>query len=274
MMVERVRVSAKTKPKSKSMTLAPALLTLFGEPQLLEGEDATAYDELLAGIRAAVRPVDIVEEMFIADVVALEWEVLRWRRLKLGLIRARVLEALEAFLQKNLDYDLYRDDVVEVLTEVLQDNLPQAQQKDTQMLAYQCAQNEPDAVDRVTRILAGLDRNLDIFLDDVRAEKTKELMQEYGQRDSDAIRLVNQCLASAGVSFDSVVADALGEQFDYIERIDHLNTVAEHRRNAALREIDRRRAALGEAVRRSVQEVEEGDFKVIETTPGKGKNAA
>jgi hypothetical protein len=71
------------------MTLAPTRLKLFGEPQLLEGEDAAAYDELLARLRAAVKPVDIIEEMFIADVVALEWEVLRWRRLKVALIRAR-----------------------------------------------------------------------------------------------------------------------------------------------------------------------------------------
>jgi hypothetical protein len=73
---------------------------------------------------------------------------------------------------------------------------------------------------------------------------------------------------------DSLVADALGEQFGYVERIDHLTTIAENRRNAALREIDRRRAVLGETVRRAVQEVEEGEFKVIETTPAKGKNAA
>jgi hypothetical protein len=255
-----------------STTLAPARL-LFGEPLLLEGEDAAAYDELLARIRAAISPVDIVEEMFIADVVALEWEVLRWRRLKLGLIRARVFEALEEFLKRNLDYDLYWADYLTELTEVLQANLPKAQEKDAQTLAFQYAQNEPNAVDRVTKLLAG-DRDLDSFLDDVRAEKAEDLMQAYRQRDSDATRVVNQCLASAGKSMDSLVAEPLGKQFDYIERIDHLNTVAENRRNAALREIDRRRAILGEAVRRSVQEVEEGEFKVIETTPGKGKNAA
>jgi hypothetical protein len=73
---------------------------------------------------------------------------------------------------------------------------------------------------------------------------------------------------------DSLAADALGEQFSYIERIDHLTAVAENRRNAGLREIDRRRAVLGETVRRTVQEIEEGEFKVIETTPAKGKNAA
>ena len=51
-------------------------------------------------------------------------------------------------------------------------------------------------------------------------------------------------------------------------------TIAENRRNASLREIDRRRAVLGETLRRSVQEVENAEFEVIEKTPAKGKNAA
>jgi hypothetical protein len=53
-----------------------------------------------------------------------------------------------------------------------------------------------------------------------------------------------------------------------------LTTIAESRRNASLREIDRRRAVLGERLRRSVQEIEDREFKVIETTPGTRKNAA
>jgi hypothetical protein len=37
---------------------------------------------------------------------------------------------------------------------------------------------------------------------------------------------------------------------------------------------DPRRLLLGETLRRSVQEIEGAEFKVIETTPAKGKNAA
>jgi hypothetical protein len=55
-------------------------------------------------IYAAVKPLDIIDEIFIADVVFSEWDVLRWRRLKSSLIRARGLEALEDFLRKKLDY--------------------------------------------------------------------------------------------------------------------------------------------------------------------------
>jgi uncharacterized protein YfbU (UPF0304 family) len=65
----------------------------------------------------------------------------------------------------------------------------------------------------------------------------------------------------------------LVEELDNIERIDRLTTIAETRRNAMLREIDRRRAVLSEALRRQVQEVE-GEFKVVEKTPAEAKNAA
>jgi transcriptional regulator of aromatic amino acid metabolism len=75
-------------------------LLLFGPPLLIQGEDGAAYDQLLARIWVAVNPVDIIDEMFIADIVFLEWEVLRWRRLKSSLIQARGLQALKDFLPR------------------------------------------------------------------------------------------------------------------------------------------------------------------------------
>jgi hypothetical protein len=76
--IKRVRLDRKAKSKSKSMTPAPARrFRLFGQPHVLEGEDAAAYNELLARICDAIKPVDILEEMFIADVVSSEWEALR-----------------------------------------------------------------------------------------------------------------------------------------------------------------------------------------------------
>jgi len=74
--------------KSKTEIAAPSVpgrvqrLALFGPPILLEGEDAAAYDQLFARICSAVKAVDIIEEIFVADLMSLEWEVLRWRRLK------------------------------------------------------------------------------------------------------------------------------------------------------------------------------------------------
>ena len=74
-----------------------------------------------------------------------------------------------------------------------------------------------------------------------------------------------------GVSLDGLMADALAENFDYIERIDRLTTIAEGRRKRQPRELDRRREVLGETLRRSVQDIEDGEFEVIETTPAKEK---
>jgi hypothetical protein len=94
--MERIRIERR---KSLSRAVVPpSRQALFGPPLLLEGEDAAAYDELLASVRAAAKPIDIIDEMFIADAVSLEWEVLRWRRLKLALMWTAKLEGLEDFL--------------------------------------------------------------------------------------------------------------------------------------------------------------------------------
>ena len=100
----------------KSTSKAISRRSLFGPPPVLAGEDAAAYDELLGRVCAAVKPADVIDEMFMADVVSLEWEVLRWRRLKWSLIRARGLKALEGFLDEKLDYDLYQKHFADELT--------------------------------------------------------------------------------------------------------------------------------------------------------------
>ena len=84
---------SRSKPKTKSMTSAPTRaqrFAFFGPPPLLEGEDAALYDDLVGRMCAAVKPVDIIDELFVADVVALEWDIMRWRRLKLSLLQASV----------------------------------------------------------------------------------------------------------------------------------------------------------------------------------------
>jgi hypothetical protein len=104
-------------------------------------------------------------------------------------------------------------------------------------------------------------------LDDAKRRKAKELVQEYVRREPDAVNLVDELLTDAGVSMDAFMAEALAENLNKTERIDHLTTIAESRRNASLHEIERRRAVLGETLRRSVQEIEDGEFEVIEQTP-------
>ena len=94
------------------------------------------------------------------------------------------------------------------------------------------------------------------------------------RRDSGAVALIDDPLAKAGTTIDALIASHLEMQLEYVERIDRLATIAEARRNASLREIDRRRSALGEKLRRTVQEIEERELTLIEATTGKGKDAA
>jgi hypothetical protein len=106
-----------------------------------------------------------------------------------------------------------------------------------------------------------------------KARKAEELIQDYVQRKPTAIKLVDRLLAGANSSIDALMVGELPGALDNIERIDRLITIAEGRRNGMLREIDRRRAVLGEMLRRQVQEVE-GEFEVVEKTSAEAKSAA
>jgi hypothetical protein len=56
-------------------------------PALIEGEDKVAYKALRSKIFAYVDPDDIFEEIFADEIVNLQWEAMRWRRLKAALMR-------------------------------------------------------------------------------------------------------------------------------------------------------------------------------------------
>jgi hypothetical protein len=280
--VERVVafVSRKSKNKTKVGTTSVSgqaqRLALFGPPLLLEGEDAAAYDEFLARIHAAVNPADLIDEMLIADVVFLEWEVLRWRRLKWASMQATRLKALESFLIERLksNYALHEEHFESHLAEVLRNNLPEDQVDSAEVLAAECAPNTADAGDKLDEVLGSIGLRSSTVLNDARASKAKELVQEYVRREADAVTLIDELLTDCGVSMDDFTADALAEELDKIERIDRLTAIAESRRNVCLHEIDRRRAALGQTLRWSVQQIEDAEFKVIERSPVKRTNAA
>jgi hypothetical protein len=247
---------------------------LFGPPPILAGEEA-AYDELVGRVYAAIKPVDVIDEMLIADVVASEWEFLRWSRLKISLIQACAAKGLAEFLNNNVDYDQYLEHFVEDLAEILQVNLPEGQAEDLPLrLARACALNETAAVNTVNELLSSIDLDMEGVLDGARSNRAEELVKEYVRRESGTVALIDDLLAKAGMTIDALVVPHLEEELEYVERVDRLTTVAEGRRNASLREIDRRRSVLGEKLRRSVQEIEERELTLIETTTGKGKDAA
>jgi hypothetical protein len=274
-------VHPKTNLTARTKTTAVATverLRVFGSPQLLEGEDEAAYHDFLGRVYAAIKPVDILDDMYINDLASLQWEVLRWRRLESSLMQMHGLKALEKFLREHLDYYQYREYSERDLTNILQQDLACQARDDAQRLAHQYAlNNDPNADAKVNQILTRMNRTVNDVNNCARARKAARLAQAYLRRKAGAIKLVDKLLARAGSNIDAVMAEALADELDNIERINRLATIAETRRNAALREIDRRRAVLGEKLRRHVQEVE-GEVidagEVIEKTPAVAKSAA
>ena len=87
---------ASVRPSAALAFLAPA--------PLIAGEDAAAYDDLLARISAALEPSDILEEIWVRDVVDMVWDALRLRRLKAQLLTASAYEGMHAILSRFLDW--------------------------------------------------------------------------------------------------------------------------------------------------------------------------
>jgi hypothetical protein len=74
-----------------------------------------------------------------------------------------------------------------------------------------------------------------------------------------------EMLKNADLTMDDVMAEALAEVIDSFERFDRMLASSEARRNNALREIYRHREALGDAIRRAVDKVEDVEFRDVET---------
>jgi hypothetical protein len=100
------------------------------------------------------------------------------------------------------------------------------------------------------------------------------LAEAWAARQRSAIKRVDKLLASAGLTMDAVMAQALSLKLDDIERIDRMIATAEGRRNAILREVDRHRTTWGQHLRRTVQQIEAAEIKVIGTKPAKKETAA
>ena len=148
--------------------------------------------------------------MFMADVVGLEWELLRWRRLNVTLIRARVLEALEDFVQENLDYAQYRKHYEKELTTVLLDNLAEDEAEDAQSLAHACARSEPAAMEKVNDVLASIGLTISDILNRSQVHKAQELAQRYVRREPHTVTVIQKLLGRAGVTIEIPDGDGTG----------------------------------------------------------------
>lgn len=101
-----------------------------------------------------------------------------------------------------------------------------------------------------------------------------DLLDRWAQRDPDAIKYVDTLLQRAGLTMEDVTAQTLSVKINDIERIEGLVMAKQAQLISLLREILRRRAAFGTALRKSVGEIEEGEFTEIGSSKHEASSAA
>ena len=77
---------------------------LLGPPPLLPNESVVDYEGLKARLRAKISPQDVLEEIWLRDILDLQWEVLRMRRLKARLLTNSSPSGLESLLHRRVNY--------------------------------------------------------------------------------------------------------------------------------------------------------------------------
>ncbi len=253
---------------------APARLQRFASlayPFLFEAEDDRSYSELLESVCAAVKPVNVIEEMFVADVVLLQWEILELRRLKSALIAVTVYEALKSALYSLVEYDLIEEEFEQRVAEELKANVSDDKDEGfVQELMRKYHDDEPGAKNLIDQILEPAGQSCYGVYKSLKDDKLEALARSCARRETDDIKQVEQLLAARGLTVHEVTVDPIMRKVEDLQRIDHLITSAENRRNTALHEIDRRWSRLGNQLRRSV-EAQDAEFEVIHS---EGKTAA
>jgi hypothetical protein len=92
-------------PNSPPPAGAVTTMAFLAPPPLIEGEEAASYDDLLARISGTLKPADILEEIWVRDVVDLTWDVFRLRRLKVHLLRADAHQGMAELIGPLLKWD-------------------------------------------------------------------------------------------------------------------------------------------------------------------------
>jgi hypothetical protein len=90
--------------------------------------------------------------------------------------------------------------------------------------------------------------------------KVELLALKFTLHHTEAVKEVKGLLETARMPWEAVLAQTMTFKAETFERIDRMCMTAEARRDAALREIDRRRTSFGERVRRALDQLKPGEF--------------
>lgn len=180
---------------------------VFEERPLLRGEDGKVYDQLLNAMLTEVRPKDLIEAIWVRDIVDNVWEARRLKRWRAQILNRAKIRALE---------DMIHDGV---------------------------------------RIEVGaINYNIGVTFEDPAG-----LAAGWMTGDKAKTARVNELLVLSGRSDESVEAHGFLLQLSEIERIDRMRAAVDQRRDALLREIERRRSTRAQQLRQFSEEISDAD---------------
>ena len=189
--------------KSKSAPLTSKALSrlgsLFGRPPLLTGERAEEYNELVTNVFGAVKPIDVIEEIWVKDLVDLVWELLRLRRFKTSLLKASAHDGLKNLLRLSLEYTGASE------------------------LAEQWAAHDPDAIKEVKEVLKSsqwtmddvMAQTFDLKMDDI--ERIDRMIMMLETRRNATLREIDRHRAALGEKLRQVTQDIEDAEYEVIE---------------------------------------------------------
>ena len=88
-----------------------------------------------------------------------------------------------------------------------------------------------------------------------------QLSESWAARNREAIAEVDALLEAAQISKEAIIAQTLMLKIDVVERIDRMITTSDSRRDAILREVDRRRAAFADRLRQGANDIVDAEFE-------------
>jgi hypothetical protein len=92
-----------------------------------------------------------------------------------------------------------------------------------------------------------------------------KLVKGWSARERGSVKEVDRLLKKAGLNQSAIVGETLAANLDTFERIDGMIMSLEARRNATLREIERRRDGFATRLQRVVNQIEEADYREVPT---------
>jgi hypothetical protein len=208
--------------------IPPHIRELLGPPPLLPFEDFDAYERVLNQMAQAVAPQDFVEWTWLRDIVDLGWEIGRARRAKVLRLRIACLPAISNHLRNmNLRGPPGEDVAGQIMW------LIESAAEDERRKAESMAHSEGKT--------PGEDGESTVHEDD----------------SDPSINLVSEFLKSIRLTKEAILDAAYQLALEDLEVLQRVIDNAVGRRNAILREIDRRRDALSRRMRGAVPSLDD-----------------